>query len=407
MGAKSILFVINTMGQGGAETAMIELMKELDRRIDCQMDLYVMLDQGDLIGRVPSCVNVLNKKMDGTDVLSAAGRRRLYAHTLAKLLSHCSGLRNLPYMIGNYLQMARSGPVVPKNLLWKAVSDGSRLLSKRYDMAIAFLEGAATYYVAERVQADVKAAFVHIDYRKAGYTRRLDHGCYDRFQAVFCVSQDVKNSFLSVYPELSGRTALLRNTIDPDRIRAQSLAAGGFADSFSGVRIVSLGRLVKQKAFETAIAAARILLDRGHRLRWYVFGEGDERASLEREIRKNGVEDSFVLAGAVQNPFPYLRQAQIYVQCSSYEGQSLAVREAMVLGLPVVLTQTSGNRGQITDGVDGLYVGADPRSLSDGIERLILNKELREKLGQAAAAAKQDHDDVYRLLQLIEKRDRS
>ena len=124
----------------------------------------------------------------------------MFRHTTAKLISRFSGPRNLPYMVKNYRIMRRSGNVISKNILWKAVSDGTAPPKEKYDLAIAFIEGASAYYVADRVDADVKATFVHIDYHKAGYNRSLDHGCYDRFQAIYCVSQDVRKAFLSAYP---------------------------------------------------------------------------------------------------------------------------------------------------------------------------------------------------------------
>ena len=345
MELKKILFVINTLGQGGAEVALIELIKELPRLTDCTIDLYVMLGQGELIDSIPPYVNVLNKKMDPTDVLSR--------------------------------EMKRKGNVAAKNLLWKTVSDGSKPPQKKYDLAIAYIEGASTYFVADKVNADVKAAFFHTDYRKAGYNRKLDHGCYSRFQAIYCVSQETMNTFLSEYPELTDRTHVFRNIIHPESIIEKSKLEAGFDDDFDGIRIVSLGRLVKLKRFDTAIEAAHILKERGHRIRWYVFGEGEERSNLEASINKNGLENEFFLYGTVRNPFPYLRSSHIYVQCSKYEGQSVAVREAKVIGLPIILTLSNGNRGQITDGVDGLYVGADAISIANGIERLIINPELR------------------------------
>ena len=168
-------------------------------------------------------------------------------------------------------------------------------------------------------------------------------------------------------------------------------------------RLISLGRLVKLKAFDTAIEATRILKERGHRIRWYVFGEGEERAHLENQIRSCGLEKEFFLCGTVRNPFPYMRESQIFVQCSKYEGQSVAVREAKVLGLPIVLSLSNGNRDQITDGVDGIYVGTDAHSVADGIERLITNPGLLKKLGEAAAKSNQEHEDALQLLQFIER----
>lgn len=399
--SKKILFVINTMGQGGAEVALIELMKELPKLTDCTIDLYVMLGQGELIDNVPSNVNLLNKKIDAADVLSSAGRVKLYKHTSAKMLSGLSGVRNLPYTVANHREMRRRGNVIPKNLLWKSVSDGTKPPREEYDLAVAYIEGASTYYVADKVNAKAKAAFVHIDYHKAGYNRKLDHGCYERFNAIYCVSPDVKNAFLSEYPELEERVHVMRNIIDPEGIIEKSKSGESFNDGYDGLRIVSVGRLVKQKSYETAIESARMLKDRGHSFRWYVFGEGEERSDLENRIKAAGVENEFILYGSVRNPFPYLRDADIYVQCSKFEGQSIAVREAKVMGMPIVLSLSSGNHDQLIDGVDGIYVGTDAPSVADGIERLIIDPGLRKRLGEAAAKADQEHEDAVQILQLF------
>lgn len=401
MAEKKILIVNNTMGQGGAEVALIALMKELLRLTECSIDLYVMLDQGELIDSVPSGVNILNKKIDSSDVLSDAGRARLYRHTLPKLFRRFSGMRNLPYMISNYRHMRRSGNVVTKNLLWKAVSDGTEPPAKKYDLAIAFIEGASAYYVADKVSASVKAAFFHTDYHKAGYSRRLDHGCYSRFQAIFCVSQEAREAFLSEYPELEDRVHVFRNIIDPADIIEKSKAGEGFNDGFDGMRIISMGRLVKLKRYDIAIEAAGILKERGYKLRWYVLGEGEERSFLENEIKKRGLEEDFFLFGTVRNPYPYLRESQIYLQCSSYEGFSIAVREAKILGLAIVLSHSVGIGDLITDGADGIYVDAKPLNVADGVERLITNPDLLRRLGEAAAETNQKHEDILQLLQLI------
>ena len=177
----------------------------------------------------------------------------------------------------------------------------------------------------------------------------------------------------------------------------------GFDDGYNGIRIVTLGRLVRQKALEKSIEALSILRKRGHEARWYVFGEGEERAFLEQEIERFGVADSFFLPGVAQNPYPYVKQADIYAQCSEYEGQSIAVREAQVLGKAIVLSDSNGNRGQVSDGAsDGMIVEFTPERIADGIEKLILDPELRQKLADSAKTRQQSNDDVQRLLKLTE-----
>ena len=198
---------------------------------------------------------------------------------------------------------------------------------------------------------------------------------------------------------------MFRNIIDTDRIISMSDEGPGFDDGYDGVRIVTLGRLVKQKAFEKSVEALSIVRKRGYEARWYVFGEGEERGFLEKEIERFGVKDSFFLPGVAQNPYPYVRQADIYAQCSEYEGQSIAVREAQVLGKPIILSDSNGNRGQISGGeADGIIVEFTPERIADGIEKLILDPDLRQRLAASAKAKQQSNDDIQQLINLTEVR---
>ena len=253
-------------------------------------------------------------------------------------------------------------------------------------MAVAFLEGGSTYYVANHVKARLKAAFVHIDYSRAGYTREMDRNCYEKMDRIFTVSEEVRGTFLAVYPELADRVCVFQNLIDWDRVRSLSRQEDGFADGWSGIRVLTVGRLTGQKALDLSVQAMKLLKDQGIRARWYVLGEGEERASLTRLIRKLGLEQEFVLLGSSDNPYPYFRQADIYVHASRHEGKSIAVQEAVFLGCPVVLSDCSGNREQITDGVDGVLCELTAESIAEKVNLLIRDADLRKRYSQAAAA---------------------
>ena len=107
----------------------------------------------------------------------------------------------------------KQGDIRKEKLLWKILSDGAQRFDEKYDLAVAFLEGGAAYYVASHVNAERKAAFIHINYEMAGYNRILDEDCYLKFDQIFTVSENVKNSFLHVYPECRMRTAVFFNLI--------------------------------------------------------------------------------------------------------------------------------------------------------------------------------------------------
>ena len=150
--------------------------------------------------------------------------------------------------------------------------------------------------------------------------------------------------------------------------------------------MLTVGRLTEQKALDISVQAMKLLKDEGIRARWYVLGEGEERASLTRLIRKLDLERDFVLLGSSDNPYPYFNQADIYVHASRREGKSIAVQEAMYLGCPVVLSDCSGNREQITDGVEGVMCDLSSESIAAKVKMLIQDENLRKRYSQAAAA---------------------
>lgn len=380
---KKLLFVINTLSRAGAETALLELLRVLDpRRFD--ISLFVMTGQGELVSELPPYVRVLNTGYDKASVLDKAGKKRLMKKVLRSLCVRGNGVRLFPYLLRNLWDMLRRGPVNADKLLWRVISDGAPRRDTRYDLAVAYLEGGSTYYVADHVKAAKKAAFVHIDYTMAGYTRKLDLDCYDSFDKIFAVSNEVRARFLEIYPEHEHKTEIFHNILNAGEIRRKSRLPGGFTDGYGGTRILTIGRLTSQKAFEVSIEALKLLKDADGRFRWYVLGEGDQRGRLERMISALGLTEDFILCGAVDNPYPYLAQAELYVHASRFEGKSVAIQEAQILELPVLASDCSGNRENVSDGEDGKLCQFTPEGIRDGILWLMEHPEERARYAKAA-----------------------
>lgn len=398
---KKLLFVINTLGQAGAETALLELLRHLKPE-EYEISLYVLMGQGEMVHELPDYVKLLNKRYDAASVLSREGKGCLRKNVLRALLVRGTAIRLLPYMIKNFCMMLRRGRVLPDKLLWRALSDGGERFDTHYDLAVAYLEGGSTYYVANHVNADKKAAFVHVDYEKAGYTRGLDRACYVSFDRVFTVSDEVRRSFLKVYPECEERTEVFHNLLNPERIRSRAKLSGGFDDGYEGMRILSVGRLTAQKAFEVSIEAMKLLKDKGERVRWYVLGDGDQRKALEEKVKQLGLEEDFLMPGAVSNPYPYMAQADIYVHASRFEGKSIAIQEAQILGKPILVSDCSGNREQVLPKVDGLMCELTPEGICQGITELLHDEALRLRLGEAAQKRNtEDKAEIGKLLSMI------
>ena len=374
---KKVLFVINTLGCAGAEKALLELLKRFSPE-QYEVSLYVLLGQGELIHEIPEYVKVLNKNYSDASVLSAKGKKILKKRVFGRLFKKGALIKNLPG-IWQCLKNQRGGQKAgPDKLLWRVMSDSAWYPQEHYDLAVAYLEGGATYYVHDHVKADKKITFLHVDYIQAGYTRQLDHDCYIDFDKIFTVSSEVSQSFLSVYPECRERTSVFHNLIDQEAIKKKSLLPGGFEDQYDGYRILTVGRLTAQKAYETAIDAMKIVKDAGIKARWYVLGEGELRSSLQEQIDHLGLHDDFILLGAVSNPYPYYRQCDLYVHATRFEGKSIAIQEAQTLGCALLVSDCSGNREQVEEGVDGSMCALTAASVAQGIT--VLLKDDKEAL---------------------------
>ena len=397
---KSLLFVINTLGRGGAEVALLNLLEHIDPK-QYDIDLYVMVGQGDLVHRVPGHVHLLNKKFDDTGVLDKKGKNKLIWHLFENLLHVGSLTKNFPYICSNYKVMKKNGRIQYDKLLWKTIADSAPKFEKEYDLAVAFLEGASAYYVSKYVKANKKAFFIHIDYEMSGYTRELDNGCFDVADKIFTVSEEVRDSFLRVYPEYKNITEISHNLVDHEKIIERSKEPGGFEDQFDGKRILTVARLHKQKALEVSIRAMKIVLDKGYYARWYVLGEGDERGYLESLIKELGLQKDFLLCGVRDNPFPYYRQCDLYVHCSKYEGRSIAIQEAEILGCPIIVSDCPGNRLQVVHEKNGLITEFKEEKIAEAIMRLLDNPEFAAELGKRAAEINNSSEDLPKLLNLV------
>lgn len=382
---KKVLFVINTLGGAGAEKALLELLKRFTPD-QYEVDLYILLEQGELISQVPEYVNILNRNYTAESVLSADGKRTLHRKVFRRLFTYGALFKNIPYLAGNAAAMLRKKEIRADKLLWRVMSDGGMKLKQNYDMAVAYLEGGSTYFVHDHVTAEKKFAFLHVDYKYAGYTRELDLDCYLDFDRIFTVSGEVKAVFDEVYPECRNKTLVFHNLIDREEISRKAELFGGFDDAYTGKRILTVGRLTAQKAYEVSIDAMKILKDQGVKVRWYVLGEGELRNKLQRKIDSLGLREDFILFGAVENPYPYYKQCDLYVHATRFEGKSIAIQEAQVLGCTILVSDCSGNREQVENGTDGVLCPLSSEEISRNIAALLNDEATCRQYGKRAAA---------------------
>ena len=403
---KKILFVINTMGRAGAETALLELLKRLDGNpAEYEISLYVIMGQGEMIDKLPPHVRLRNPGFDSRSVLSRRGTAPMIRTVLTAFLRNGGFCRKLCHTLGLLWDGAKRRTIQVDKMLWRALSDGAHRFPETFDLAVAWLEGASAYYVADHVRAVRKCAFVHIDYESAGYTRKMDRDCWNHFDRIFAVSDEVKEHFAAYYPEYASRLGVFHNIVDYEAIRSRAREPGGFRDKYDGLRLLTVGRLTRQKAYDIAIDAMKRIKDSGVRARWYVLGEGDQRKALEKKIAALGLQEDFVLLGADANPFPYYAQADLYIHATRFEGKSIAIQEAQALGCAILASDCNGNREQIRNGEDGRLCPLTPEAIAGEVISLLEDESERRRLGQAArqkTLTQEREQDPGLLLELLE-----
>lgn len=400
---KKVLFVINTMGQAGAEMALIELMKKLDSLEEYELFLYSIIPCGELFNKVPNNVIILNKSISTSSVLSFAGHIRIIKTVICSFFYRLTGFRLIKYMIKNIREQKSSGKKLQfDKLLWRLLAKGRPNAKGQYDLAVAYTEGAATYYVANKVRATSKASFVHIDYKEAGYTPLMDQDSYEFMDSIYVVSKAVGEKFTDVYPKYQHKVKLFRNLLDKENIIEKAKSGQGFTDNFAGIRLVTVGRLHYQKGYDVAIEALAKIIDEGYHVRWYIIGEGSERGNLEKLIKDYSLEDSFILMGMQSNPYPYMLQADIYVHATRFEGKSIAIEEAQILGKAILASNCTGNTEQIVSGYDGILFELTAENLVNELKLLIDKPDLRKKYEEHVLKKEleypQDLDDFIKML---------
>ena len=402
MKMKKVLLVINTLGCAGAETALIELLKSLDEK-EYELSLYVLMGQGEMIDKIPENVKLLNDHYCKDSVLSKQGKQAMMKTVWRSFWENGNVFGKFAYIVRTFSAMRRTGKFQPDKILWRVISDGSPRFEETYDLAVAYLEGGSTYYVADHVKAKKKAAFIHIDYENSGYTRGMDRNCFDKMDRIFTVSDEVKKHFLNVYPKYQDKVKVFHNIINQDEIRRKAEEETGFEDHFDGVRLLTVGRLTYQKAYDIAIDAMKLIKDRGYKVRWYILGEGSERPALEKKVKELGLEKEFLMPGAVSNPFPYYKQADIYVHATRFEGKSIAIQEAQTLGCAIIASDCNGNREQIVQEKDGLLCLLEPESIAEAVISLVKDRDKRIRLGNAAKEKDIVHKgEIQLLLELMQ-----
>lgn len=394
---KNLLFVIPSLSAGGGEKSLVNLLSQINYDL-YDVDLFMLNQEGIFMEFLPKQVNVLSLpetyKLFSLPLFNSTWK--LLQSRKLSLIYH-----RIIFTIKNKFI---SDVSKREQNTWKQLSRSIDKFEKKYDAAIGFLEKTSTYLCIDKVDARQKIGWVHIDYDKLGMDPEFDFPYFKKLSRIVTVSEECANIFMKRFPSQSEKVDVIYNIVSPtiiNKMANQKLEDCYFKNS-GDITILTIGRLHDQKGLDIAIKACKGLLEKGHKVKWYVIGEGDEREKLSKLIEENKVGEHFKLLGLKSNPYPYLKQADIYVQSSRFEGKSIAIDEAKILNKPIVVTDFSTAKDQIENDVNGLIIDMDSDGLVRGIEKLIMNPALRNTFIQNLKKEKLGtEDEINKLYKII------
>lgn len=379
---KRILIVSHALELGGAERSLIGLLDAIDPQL-CDVDLFLLRHEGELMGAIPEHVRllpvipaytVLARPMKDTlregHVLLTAARLlgKIAAKRYVKKHGHTESGVPLEY------SHKFTCPFLPKIQP-----------EKEYDLAVSFL--TPHYFVAEKVRAKKKIAWIHTDYSQIQVDVSSELAMWDNYDYIATISDAVTTGFCSVFPSLEPKMVAIGNILPEQMLRMQSrqklcdqeMPADG------SVRLLSVGRYCAAKNFDNVPDICARLVQMGLNVKWYLIGFGGDEPLIRRRIKEAGMEERVILLGKKENPYPYIAACDLYVQPSRYEGNCVTVREAQMLGKPVSITEYPTASSQLEDGADGVVISMENSACAVGLADLLRNKQLLTQLSECCA----------------------
>ena len=393
---KKILFMVSSMNIGGVEKSLLSLLAVIPEE-KYEITILTLDKKGGFLEYIPNNVKLIEAEwfkyikpliMDSPQ------------NIIKRYIKNYEFLK-IPSFIYSYFKSKKTND---RYIYYKHVLKSIPECKEKYDAAIAYAGPTEIIdaYISRKVKAEKKIAWVHFDISKHKINKKLYNNLYERFDKIFAVSNECKKKLDEIIPAVRNKSEVLFNIVSEDLINEMSESYVDFDDNYKGIKIITVGRLSKEKGQDLAIKALAKLKKDRYDVKWYCIGEGNSRREFEQLIKEYNLENNFLLLGSTSNPYPYIKNADIYVQTSRHEGYCLTLAEAKALNKPIVTTNFIGAYEQIKNNENGIIVSCNENDLADAIKKLIDEKEICSKFSNKLREEKIDTtNEVNKLLDYI------
>ncbi|OIK09362.1 glycosyl transferase [Bacillus sp. MUM 116] len=370
---KKVLFMLSSMNIGGVEKSLLSLLSEMPKK-EYDVTILLLENKGGFLNDLPKWVKIEEatwyKKVK--PIIMQPPKQ-----TIKSYIKDKEFMKSIKFVFSYFISKYFNN----RYLYYKSVGKDIPINSDTYDIAIAY-QGPTDiidFYIANKVRAQKKISWVHFDISKHMVNTRLYQRLYRKFNKIYVVSNEARNRLIEQIPTAAKKAEVFKNIIPAKLIMELSKRPIKFDDQFNGHKIVTVGRLSKEKGQDLAIKALAKLKIEGYEVRWYCIGEGNSRKEYESLIKEYNLQNDFILLGSTANPYPYIAKADIYVQTSRHEGYCLTLAEAKCLGKPIITTNFIGAYEQLIDGYNGFIVKCEEEELYKKLKYLIENPVQRNK----------------------------
>lgn len=363
---KDIAIVSEIKSYGGTEIALFNMLNELVD-LDYNVTLYLLYKMDDLLKYInPNVKIVYVKEMfySGKEFILHALHRKNIFKGISKIY---------------YLMKSRMCSFYYE---YRYLSKALDINNIKYSVAFGYFSPASLsdYYVLNCIKANKKALWIHSDMNLfEGIRNKSTLDLYNQVDRIFCVSQQAKNVFDEHFPEYKVKSKVQYNLLNVDQIIKKSLKESVNFDK-NYTNILTVGRISSEKGQEDIIPLALKLKEDKIKFRWYLIGNGERYDYLKDLISKNNLNDQVILLGFKKNPYPYIKECDIYVQPSRYEGFCLTISEALIFNKPVLSNNFSGASEQIIQGKNGFICSIKDEIFYQYLKKMILDKNCYESL---------------------------
>ena len=388
---KKIIIVNNNMNLGGVQKALLDLLWAVQEEYD--ITLFLFSSTGEYMDKLPQKIKVVS----------------------CKSMFQCLGISQ---------NESKSNPVLflirgllafltkkwGKQTAMKLILMSQPVLTEKYDCAVSYLQNGGTHsfyggcneFVLQKIHADRKITFLHCDYRNCGANNLYNNVMYDQFDGIAACSEGCRKAFLEIFPEKENITMAVTNCHDYDRMIRMSQESPEVYDE-DVTNIITVARLSAEKGIERGIGAVAEAVKRGYKACYHIVGDGIEREKLENLVKTLEIEHCVKFYGGTDNPYRYMKNADLLMVTSFHEAAPLVIDEALCLGVPVLSTETTSSQDMVLDRGIGWVCKNDQQSLNKMLVQILEKSEIlgqvKERISSMECSNKQA---VYEFRKVIE-----